>query len=204
MEAIGVRPWQIVQFIYAETMIHTLLASVIGLIVGGAISWYLQLYGIDMSSIAEGTSFAGIALDPIWYAQPSTRTLATPVIFLFVIAAGANIGVGHITFIAPDYNRAPSSKKYLKQATELKHQIMQRHDVNLVVARIQSQAMFASARNSVGGMFIAIDPEQENTNNNLFLKAMIARGMLNDDSSSLLALYASHSLSDDSEAGTGA
>ena len=81
MEAIGVRPSQIVQFIYAETMIHTLLASVIGLIVGGTIS--------------------------------------------FVIATGANIGVGHITFIAPDYNRAPSSKKYLKQATELKHQIMQ-------------------------------------------------------------------------------
>jgi hypothetical protein len=73
----------------------------------------------------------------------------------------------------------------------------------LLESRIQSQAMFASARNSVGGMFIAIDPEQENTNNNLFLKAMIARGMLNDDSSILLALYASHSLSDESELALG-
>jgi ABC-type lipoprotein release transport system permease subunit len=91
MKAIGVRPWQIVQLIYAETMIHTMLASVIGVVIGGAISWYLQLYGIDMSSIAEGISFAGIALDPIWYAQLSTKSLVIPVLFLFAIAAIAVI-----------------------------------------------------------------------------------------------------------------
>ena len=91
MKAIGVRPWQVVQLIYAETIIHTMLASVIGLIMGGAISWCLQLYGIDMSSIAEGISFAGIALDPIWYAQLSAKSLFIPVLFLFVIAAIAVI-----------------------------------------------------------------------------------------------------------------
>lgn len=91
MKAIGVRPWQIVHLVYAETMIHTMLASVIGLIAGGAISWYLQLNGIDMSSIAEGISFAGIALDPIWYAQLSADSLLIPVVFLFVIAAIAVI-----------------------------------------------------------------------------------------------------------------
>lgn len=86
MKAIGVRPWQIVQLVYAEIIIHTMLASVIGVIVGVAISWYLQLHGIDMSSIAEGISFAGIAMDPIWYAQLSTKSLVIPVLFLFVIA----------------------------------------------------------------------------------------------------------------------
>jgi len=91
MKAMGMRPWQIVQLIYAETMIQTMLASVIGLIIGGTMSWHLQLYGIDMSSIAEGISFAGIALDPIWYARLSTESLFTPVLFLFVIAAIAVI-----------------------------------------------------------------------------------------------------------------
>ena len=33
--------------------------------------------------------------------------------------------------------------------------------------------MFASARKSVGGMFFAIDPQHENVNNNLFIKAMV-------------------------------
>ncbi|MFT7414194.1 MAG: putative ABC transport system permease protein [Methylophagaceae bacterium] len=91
MKAMGVRPWQIVHIIYAETMIQTLLASVIGLIMGGMISWYLQQYGIDMSAIAEGISFAGIALEPIWYAQLSAESLLIPVFFLFVIAAIAVI-----------------------------------------------------------------------------------------------------------------
>lgn len=91
MKAMGVSPWQILQLIYVETLIQTLLASIIGLIVGGGLSWYLQIYGIDMSSIAEGISFAGIALDPIWYAQLSIEPLLMPVLFLFLIACIAVI-----------------------------------------------------------------------------------------------------------------
>jgi ABC-type lipoprotein release transport system permease subunit len=111
-----------------------------------------------------------------------TFTGAGDYFYTRMIDAGANMGMGHITLAAPDYNRAPSSKKYLKQITELKQKIMQLNEVKGVLARIHGQAMFASARKSVGGMFIAIDPQQENTNNNLFLKAMIAGGMLTDDS----------------------
>ena len=111
-----------------------------------------------------------------------TFTGAGDYFYTRMIDAGANMGMGHMTLAAPDYNRAPSSKKYLKQATELKRKVMQLDDVKEVVARIHGQAMFASARKSVGGMFIAIDPQQENANNNLFLKALIAGGMLIDDS----------------------
>lgn len=111
-----------------------------------------------------------------------TFTGAGDYFYTRMIDAGANMGMGHMTLAAPDYNRAPSSKKYLKQATELKRKVMQLDDVKEVVARIHGQAMFASARKSVGGMFIAIDPQQENANNNLFLKALIAGGMLMDDS----------------------
>ena len=86
MKAIGVRPWQIVRLVYAETLIQTLLASIAGLVIGIGLAWYFQRYGIDMSSIAEGMSFAGIALDPVWYAELSINSLFTPVAFLFLMA----------------------------------------------------------------------------------------------------------------------
>jgi len=111
-----------------------------------------------------------------------TFTGAGDYFYTRMIDAGANMGMGHITLTAPDYNRAPSSKKYIKQTTDLKHKMMEQRDVKGVLARIHGQAMFASARKSVGGIFIAIDPQQEDANNNLFLKAMIAGGMLTKNS----------------------
>ncbi|MFT7414195.1 MAG: ABC-type lipoprotein release transport system permease subunit [Methylophagaceae bacterium] len=107
-----------------------------------------------------------------------TFTGAGDYFYTRMIDAGANMGMGHISLTAPDYNRAPSSKKYLKHAAELTQEMMQQPDVESVFGRIHGQAMFASARKSVGGMFIAIDPQQEDVNNNLFLQAMISGGML--------------------------
>ena len=37
--------------------------------------------------MSDGFSFAGLALDPIWYAALSVKSLFGPVVFLFVIAA---------------------------------------------------------------------------------------------------------------------
>lgn len=111
-----------------------------------------------------------------------TFTGAGDYFYTRMIDAGANMGMGHITLAAPDYNRAPSSQKYLKQASDLKQKIMQLTEVKDVLARIHGQAMFASARKSVGGMFIAIDPNEENIDNNLFLKAMIVGELTVSDS----------------------
>jgi len=91
MKAIGVRPWQIIQLVYAETLIQTVIASIAGLILGLGLSWYLQQYGLDMTSMAEGMSFAGIALDPVWYAELSFNSTLIPVGFLFVMAVIAVI-----------------------------------------------------------------------------------------------------------------
>lgn len=91
MKAIGVTPWQLVRLIYAETVIQTMLACLLGGVVGSTLSWYLQQHGIDMSSMAEGISFAGIALDPIWYAHLSAESLLMPIAFLFLIATIAVI-----------------------------------------------------------------------------------------------------------------
>ena len=95
-----------------------------------------------------------------------------------MIDAGANMGMGHITIAAGDYNRAPSSQKTIKGANTLQVLIADLPEVTSVVARIQGQAMFASARKSVGGTFIAIDPTQESSKNNLFIESLTEGAML--------------------------
>ena len=87
MKAIGVSPWQIIRLVYAETLIQTVVASILGLILGISLSWYLQQYGLDMTSLADGMTFAGIALDPVWYAELSVNSSLVPIGFLFVMAA---------------------------------------------------------------------------------------------------------------------
>lgn len=102
-----------------------------------------------------------------------TFTGAGDYFYTRMIDAGANMGMGHITIVAPDFNRAPSSKKYLQRTEQLQQQLMQLDGIKSSMARIQGQAMFASAHKSIGGMFFAVVPEQENAENNLFIKAMV-------------------------------
>jgi ABC-type antimicrobial peptide transport system permease subunit len=87
MKALGVRPWQLIRIIYTETFIQTLIASLLGLFIGTGITWYFEKNGLDLSSMSDGFSFSGLALDPIWYATLSIKSLFVPVVFLFVIAA---------------------------------------------------------------------------------------------------------------------
>jgi len=87
MKAVGVSPWQIVKLIYAETLIQTFVASLLALGLGWWSTSYLQTEGIDMTSFMAGSvSFGDIAFDPVWYTQVTASTLATPIIFLFIIA----------------------------------------------------------------------------------------------------------------------
>jgi len=87
MKAIGVTPFQTILLVYAETFFITLSASVIALGFGWWGASYLQQHGLDMSAIAGNIAFAGIALDPIWYALITADIFYIPVIFLFIIAA---------------------------------------------------------------------------------------------------------------------
>lgn len=86
MKAIGVTPLQSVILIYVEVLLQTSVASVFGLLAGWWTADYYQTHGIDMSNIAGDFSFAGIALDPVWYAYVTSDVLLDPVIYLFVIA----------------------------------------------------------------------------------------------------------------------
>jgi ABC-type lipoprotein release transport system permease subunit len=107
-----------------------------------------------------------------------TFTGAGDYFYTHMIDAGASMGMGHITIEAPDYNRAPSTQKKIAQTDLLRQQTLKFPGVSDVTVRINGQAMFASARKSVAGMFIGIDPVQENKNNNLFLRSMVKGQML--------------------------
>jgi len=87
MKAVGVTPWQIMRLIYAEMFIQVAVASLIAILSGWSLSLYFQKNGIDLSSMAEGASFGGVAIDPVWRAYLTADAVVTPIIFLFIIAS---------------------------------------------------------------------------------------------------------------------
>jgi ABC-type antimicrobial peptide transport system permease subunit len=86
MKAIGVTPRQLVLLIYIETLIQAACAAILALVFGYLAADYFQTHGLDLSNIASGAVFGGIAMDPIWYAHVTTETLVTPVVFLFLMS----------------------------------------------------------------------------------------------------------------------
>ncbi|MBW2608988.1 MAG: ABC transporter permease [Deltaproteobacteria bacterium] len=91
MKAIGVTPFQLTLLIYAETMVQVVTAGIIALASGWSIAHYLQNNGIDLSSISQGASFGGVAMDPIWCTYVTKEALIYPIAFLFIIAVLAVI-----------------------------------------------------------------------------------------------------------------
>jgi ABC-type lipoprotein release transport system permease subunit len=87
MKAVGVTPWQIVWLIYAEMLIQVAVASIIAILFGWSLSLYFQKNGIDLSSMAEGASFGGVAMDPVWRAYLTADAVVIPIVFLFIIAS---------------------------------------------------------------------------------------------------------------------
>lgn len=90
-----------------------------------------------------------------------------------MIDAGASMGMGHITIAPIDHNRAPSLKKRLSDAQNLRNKALAQADVTDAMIRISGHAMFASANKTVGGMFMAVNPAQETKSNNLFIRSII-------------------------------
>jgi ABC-type antimicrobial peptide transport system permease subunit len=86
MKAMGVTPWQLMLLVYAETFIQVSAAGLLAGFSGFFLSKYFEHNGIDLSSFAEGASFGGVAVDPVWTAYLTPESVAVPVIFLFIIS----------------------------------------------------------------------------------------------------------------------
>jgi ABC-type lipoprotein release transport system permease subunit len=89
-----------------------------------------------------------------------------------LINTSTTMGFGHLTVEPQGYNDTPSLSKRVLKAEAIASQIQKIPMVQSVYVRIMGQAMFAAGSKSVGGMFLGIDPENENTEHNFFLKAI--------------------------------
>jgi len=90
-----------------------------------------------------------------------------------MIDTGAKMGMGHVTIEPQAYQNKPTLDKRLHNTDEILQQTRACDAIVSAVPRIMGQAMFASANKSIGGAFIAINPELEHANNNLFIKSLV-------------------------------
>ncbi|PIW47859.1 MAG: ABC transporter permease [Zetaproteobacteria bacterium CG12_big_fil_rev_8_21_14_0_65_54_13] len=97
-----------------------------------------------------------------------------------MIDTGASMGMGHVTVEPIGYQLKPTLDKRLTAAGRLRARIAGIDGVSDATLRITGQAMFASARQSVGGGFIAVDPAFETPGNNLLLRSLVEGAMFND------------------------
>lgn len=78
LKAIGFGPWAVFRLIMAESAILTFIATATGLLVSIPLLWFLSTHGIRIMSEEESLSFAGMSIDPYWYALVNVDTFMTP------------------------------------------------------------------------------------------------------------------------------
>ncbi len=68
LRAIGIRPRRMIAMVVIEALLLALLASAIGLTIGGLLDWWLIVYGLDFSAdMPDGIEFSGIVFEPVIY-----------------------------------------------------------------------------------------------------------------------------------------
>jgi ABC-type lipoprotein release transport system permease subunit len=98
-----------------------------------------------------------------------------------MINTSAVMGLGHLSVQHPDYQDTPTLDKRLLDATAVRQRALQTPEVTAAQIRIMGQAMFASGAKSVGGSFVAIDPDQETPAHNIFLRTLVEGRCFLDD-----------------------
>ena len=97
-----------------------------------------------------------------------------------MIDTSAIMGLGHVTIEPGGYNDTPSLDKRLSHASGMKEELLQVEGVGNALVRIMGQAMLASANKSIGGAFMAIDPNAESGVNNLFISSIVQGQLFSD------------------------
>lgn len=90
-----------------------------------------------------------------------------------MINTSATMGMGHVTIEPLGYNQTPALDKRIHDTDRIRKQVLSIPEVKNAIIRITGQAMFSSARKSIGGMFVGIDPALESPDQNLFINSII-------------------------------
>ncbi len=86
IKALGGTPWRIVRDVAAEALVLGVFASLAGVILGVAVAWYLQEFGLDTTSLAGQYTVVGVAFDPVWRAVLSIKAVVWPVLGMWLVS----------------------------------------------------------------------------------------------------------------------
>lgn len=90
MKALGVSPGRVAAVIAVEALIEAGLAAVIAGALGLVMAQLLHDHPLDLTSLmAQGSTVSGMAFDPIFGAIITTRSVLTPLAFLFALSLAA-------------------------------------------------------------------------------------------------------------------
>jgi ABC-type lipoprotein release transport system permease subunit len=89
MLAIGVSPGRIFGMILGETVLLCLVGSVLGIVLGGGISYYFQVEGLNMAAFARQGSgdftFMGVSFSQLLYFQLTWRAILEPTLVMLAV-----------------------------------------------------------------------------------------------------------------------
>jgi ABC-type lipoprotein release transport system permease subunit len=91
LRALGMSRYHLLWLVFCESLLLSLLAVVIGWLVGGSLHLWFSSHGIDFSAMmAEGTSIMGTFMDPVIYTELSMDRVIqlTAIIFIATLASG--------------------------------------------------------------------------------------------------------------------
>lgn len=88
MMAIGVTPKRLFSVIVAETLLLSLAGALVGTVLGGGLSWYHTVYGLDMSFFSANTDFTmmGISFSERLYFEVSPEIILEPLVVMLGVA----------------------------------------------------------------------------------------------------------------------
>lgn len=91
LRALGLSRFHLLLLVLCESVLLSVLAVVIGWVVGGGAHWWISTHGIDFSALMGGeTSIAGTFMDPVIYTELSQGRVVqlTVIVFAVTLASG--------------------------------------------------------------------------------------------------------------------
>jgi ABC-type antimicrobial peptide transport system permease subunit len=86
--AIGMRPRRLFRTVLVESLVLGFAGSVIGVLLGGAVSWYHSTAGLNLGLFTDqaGFSYMGVAFSDRLYFALTPMSIIHPVIVMLVVA----------------------------------------------------------------------------------------------------------------------
>ncbi|MBW2503881.1 MAG: ABC transporter permease [Deltaproteobacteria bacterium] len=86
----GMRPWLIRQLVLLEAMILAIMSLIIGMFLGGLMTFYMDQVGIDLSKYITPVTYAGGTILPRLHAVFDLGNFLTPAIVLLMVSLAAS------------------------------------------------------------------------------------------------------------------